>query len=93
MMPTKQEREPPNEAEQTKHAAVSARIGEQVIHTLGKPVDLLLVQVRKLWDNHYRVNVLVGADAVTFKIANSYFVEGDNDGVIVKSTPKIAKLY
>ena len=92
-MPTKLERDQPNDAEQTKRATLNARIGEQVIHTLGKPVDLLLVQVRELWDNHYRVNVLIGADAVTFRIANSYFVEGDNDGNIVKSTPKIAKQY
>jgi len=38
------------------------------------------VQVRRLWDDHYRVNVLIGEDAASAKIANSYFVEADGDG-------------
>ena len=73
--------------------ALNALIAEQVVHILGKPEGLHQVQVRPLWGNYFRVNVLIGADAVTFRIANSYFVEGDNDGNIVKSTPKIAKQY
>ena len=65
-------------------------IGEQVIHTLGQPDGLQRVQVRPLWEDHYRVNVLVGADAASAMIAHSYFVEADADGNIIESTPKIA---
>jgi hypothetical protein len=65
-------------------------IGKQVIHTLGRPEGLLGVQVRPLWQDHYRVNVLVGADAASAIIAHSYFVEADVDGNIIESTPKIA---
>jgi hypothetical protein len=68
-------------------------IAEQLIHTLGEPGGLLKVQVRPLWENHYRVNVFIGGDAISATIANSYFVTADNDGNIVKSTPKITKQY
>jgi hypothetical protein len=89
-MPTKQ---PPAGPDQINRDGLDSRIRDQVIGTLGKPVDLVLVQVRQLWENHYRVNVLVGANAVTFKIVNSYFVEGDSDGNIIESTPKMVKQY
>ena len=65
-------------------------IGEQVIHRLGQPDGLQRVQVRPLWQDHYRVNVLVGANAASALIAHSYFVEADADGNIIESTPKIA---
>jgi hypothetical protein len=51
---------------------VNALIGDQVIHTLGKPGELLRVQVRRLWENYYRVNVVVGPDAPSVKVANSF---------------------
>ena len=49
--------------------------------------------VRPLWQDHYRVNVFVGGNAVLAKIANSYFVQADGDGNIVKASPKITKQY
>jgi hypothetical protein len=70
-----------------------ARIGRQVIRTLGAPDDLLQVQVRPLWENFYRVNIFVGVDAAWAKIANSYFVQTDRDGKVVASTPRIMKQY
>ena len=72
---------------------LDALIGKRVIDTLGKPGGLHKVQVRRLWDDHYRVNVLIGEDAASAKIANSYFLEADSDGNIVGSTPKITKQY
>jgi hypothetical protein len=51
------------------------------------------VQVRHLWEDHYRVNVFVGLDAASAKVANSYFLVADSDGNIVASTPKITKQY
>lgn len=68
-------------------------IGERVMHALGRPTDLLSVQVRKLWDAHYRVNVIVGANAGSVKVAKSYFVVSDSDGNLIAATPKITKQY
>jgi len=43
-------------------------------------------------DNNYRVNVFVG-DAVSAKVAHSFFVAADGDGKIVSSTPAITREY
>jgi hypothetical protein len=87
-MSTKQEHD---ESQQGKEReGRNARIRQRVIHTLGQPDGLHAVQVRPLWGDHYRVNVLVGADATSARIAHSYFVEADAEGNIVESTPKIA---
>jgi hypothetical protein len=63
------------------------------MHTLGEPADLLQVNVRRLWEDCFRVNVLIGRDIVSVKIANSYFVKADSDGNIVESSPKIIMQY
>jgi hypothetical protein len=68
-------------------------IGEQVMHVLGEPVDLVQVQVRSLWMNHYRVNVFTGENVTAARIANSYFLSVDGDGNIVASIPQLAKQY
>jgi hypothetical protein len=72
---------------------LSALIGERVLSQLGKPVDLHRVQVRRLWDGHYRVNILIGADAASAKVSDSYFLQADGDGNIVTSTPQISRHY
>jgi hypothetical protein len=77
--------------ERHKQEALNALIGEQVLHTLGEPAGLHKVSVRPLWANVYRVNVFVGPDAVSARIANSFFLNVDGDGKIVASTPKIAR--
>ena len=46
------------------------------------------MQVRLLWEDHYRVNILVGLDAASAKVAHSYLVTADSDGNIVAATPK-----
>jgi hypothetical protein len=92
-MPVTQQPKQHEDPEQHKRAMLNALIGEQVIHVLGQPDNLLQMQVRLLWQNHYRVNVLIGADAASARIANSYFVKSDSDGNIVESTPKISKQY
>src|SRR5437868_5983152 len=78
----------PNECE-----ALNARIGKAVIRALGDPHDLLRVQVRQVWEDHYRVNVLVGANAACARVAHSYFLGADSNGAILTSTPKITKQY
>ena len=70
-----------------------AVIRNRVIHTLGQPGDLHLVQVRHLWENHYRVNVLVGPETVSAKVLHSYFLVADLDGNIIESVPKITRQY
>ena len=68
-------------------------IREQVINALGKPIDLRKVQVRKVWKDHYRVNVIVGMNAGSVRFANSYFLKIDSDGSLITATPKITKQY
>jgi hypothetical protein len=72
---------------------LDSTIGQQVMETLGKPEDLHKVLVRRLWDNHYRVNIFVGADDYSNKIAHSYFLVADGDGKILTATPKTTKKY
>jgi hypothetical protein len=72
---------------------LSALIKKRVLDTLGEPGNLHEVQVRRLWQDHYRVNVLVGADAASVRVAHSFFLEANHDGGIVGSTPGITKQY
>jgi hypothetical protein len=92
-VPTKQQREQDRDLEQHKTETLRSLVEEQAIHRLGKPVGLRHVQVRRLWENRYRVNVLTGESAVFAKIANSYFVKADSDGNIVESDPEMTKLF
>jgi hypothetical protein len=81
------------DSEHHKHEALIGHLREQVISNLGQPVNLLQLQVRMLWEKHYRVNVLIGPDVVSGKVANSYFLTTDADGNIVQSIPKISRQY
>ena len=69
-----------------------AIIGRHVLHALNDPSGLCRVQVRPLWSNFYRVNVLVEDQAGTVTIPHSYFLEVDGEGNIIEATPKIARL-
>jgi hypothetical protein len=68
-------------------------IRSHLMSALGSPGNLQRVQVRRLWENHYRVNVLIGADIASVKVAHSYFVEADDNGTIITSTPEITRQY
>lgn len=68
-------------------------VGKYVLHNLGQPGDLQRLQVRHLWADHYRVNVFVGVDPVSVKVAHSYFLVVDSEGNILGSTPKITRHY
>lgn len=72
---------------------LNALIGQQVLHALGEPRNLLKVQVRPLWDGKYRVNIFVGADAARATIPHSYFVVAGGDGNVLSATPTIHKHY
>lgn len=88
-----QPREQERNEERQQRQRLNALIGNKVIFNLGAPDLLHLVQVRQLWDDRYRVNVLVGENAASAKVAHSYFLVVDGEGNIVVSTPKITKLY
>ena len=79
--------------EKEQRQQLAAVIGNRVIHSLGQPGDLHMVQVRHLWEDRYRVNVLVGPETVSAKVLHSYFLVADLDGNIIESTPKITRQY
>jgi len=64
-----------------------------VITSLGRPPGLYRVAVIPLWPSHYRVNVLIGPDATSVCIPQSYFVVVGDEGAIIRSTPPIIRLY
>src|SRR5262245_55766720 len=70
-----------------------AEIGRRVMGSLGKPPALQCVQVRWLWEDRFRVNVLVGPDAASVSIAHSYFLVADGDGNVLAATPVITRQY
>lgn len=72
---------------------LAAAICTSVMHTLGRPANLFRVAAFRLWGNHFRVNVQTGADAVTVRIAHSYFVSADENGRVVESVPPITRCY
>ena len=90
---TLQIEQPKDEIKQGEHRSRNQLIRELVLHVLGVPADMRRVQVRKLWENHYRVNVLVGVDGGAMRIGNSYFLVIDSDGMLIAATPEITKQY
>ena len=93
-MPNKlQHEQPKGEMQRDERETLDDLIREQVIHALGTPIDLRNVQVRKIWKDHYRVNVIVGMNAGSIRVANSFFLEIDGDGSLIAATPTITKQY
>jgi predicted NBD/HSP70 family sugar kinase len=92
-MPTKQQQKRSMDSEPPPAHPQAAVIAHGVINALGQPGNLHKVQVRSLWQDHFRVNVLVGGDALSARIAHSYFLVADGDGNIIAATPKIARQY
>ena len=72
---------------------VALAITAAVLRQLGKPADLFRVSVVRLWENRYRVNVHTGPDAVSARVAHSFFLTADDDGRVVASDPAITRLY
>jgi hypothetical protein len=92
-MPTKPQEKQHTDQEKQEPQQRAPVIAKHVMDTLGQPGDLHRVQVRPLWEGYYRVNVLVGVDAASAKVAHSYFLVADGDGNIIASTPKITRQY
>jgi hypothetical protein len=90
-MPSAQTGEPRKDRERQDGENQENMIRGQVLRTLGETGGLGRVQVRSLWGNFYRVNVVVGDDPGCAKITRSYFLETDGEGNIVESTPRIVR--
>ena len=92
-MAKKQEPEMANEPEHKGNEALDALVGKHVILALGRPPNMLRVQVRCLWSAFYRVNVFVGGDDASATVANGYVVQVSPDGHVLEAEPAIAKQY
>lgn len=66
-------------------------ISQQVLSHLGRPSNLRSVQVRWLWDDRCRVNVIVGEDEP--RVAHSFFLSVDGKGAILEANPRLAQAY
>src|SRR6476469_4568624 len=64
-----------------------------VLAALGRPVGLYQVAVRPRWQNYYRVNVLIGPDATSVRVAHSFCVDAGAGGEILSAAPPITRLY
>jgi len=92
-MPTKEQgKHQAKLAKQTHEKRRGVLVG-QLLQALGQPGTLYRVEVRHLWEDHYRANVFVGADAASTRVAHSFFLEVDEDGNIIASAPEITRQY
>ncbi len=87
------QRQDSREAEEQDNRRRDDLLGGQVLRALGQPDVPYAVQVRPLWDGHYRVNVFLGADVTSLRVAHSYFLVTDDDGAILAATPPITRQY
>jgi hypothetical protein len=92
-MTTKSQQGQGRDKERFERDSLHTRIGQKILSTLGRPGDVHAVQVRHLWEDNYRVNVLVGPSAAAARVAHSYFVVVNGEGDIVTAAPVIAPRY
>src|SRR5207244_4377082 len=93
LMPAQKQDKQPADREKNDRQQVNAVIGNHVLDALGRPGDLVRVKVHRLWQDHYRVNVLIGADVASTTVAHSFFLVTDDAGAIRTATPAITKRY
>ena len=72
---------------------LEAVVRDNVLFDLGKPPGQHRVQVKCVCGDSYRVNVFIGPDISSFKLAHSYFLKADRDGKILASSPSITRVY
>ncbi len=92
-MPTKEQGQQQAELAKQTPEQRSSVIVSQLLQALGRPATLYRVEIRHLWDDHYRANVFVGADAASTRVAHSFFIVADEDGNIITSVPDITRKY
>ena len=69
------------------------RVRSAVLLALGTPPDLFKVDVRRVWERHYRVNVWIGEKVHCTRVVHTYFVAIDDRGAIKSSSPRIQREY
>ena len=83
------------EPEQTTVSVQEERIGDYVLDRLGRPNNLYRVDVKKLWGDKFRVNVLCtvekGLRLDIVRITDSFFATVSDLGI--ETVPAIAKKY
>jgi hypothetical protein len=72
---------------------LSVRVAASVLRLLGRPQGRHRVDVHPLWQNRYRVNVLVGERSTYAEIPHSFFVVADDAGNVLTSAPPINRQY
>lgn len=92
-MPTTEQGKQQADEAKPAHDQRSSVIVGQLLQILGRPTIPYRVEIRHLWDNHYRANVFVGADAASTRVAHSFFMLADEGGNILTSAPVITKKY
>jgi hypothetical protein len=92
-MPTDQQGKQHTGLEKQRLPERGALISRHVLRALGQPDAPHRVEVRHLWEEHYRVNVLVEAGTASFRVAHSYFLITDEHGAVLASTPAITRQY
>jgi hypothetical protein len=70
---------------------LKALIGSHVRRALGESGGKGRVEVRPLWDGHYRVNLVVGDGPGCGTIARSFVLRADGAGNDLESTPKLTR--
>jgi hypothetical protein len=83
----------PTELAKPEPGLLEAIVRDNVLLNLGEPIGLHSVQVKCVWGDKYRVNVFVGGDVSSLRIAHTYFVQADPNGQILASTPSITRVY
>ena len=92
-MPTTPQGDRTSPEESSRRGALHSLIGCHVISSLGRPEHMRKVHVYPVGHDTFRVNVEVGENAATARIAESFFLTADSEGNILASTPKIVRMY
>lgn len=66
-------------------------ISKQILSQLGRPHDLISVQVRWLWNGRCRVNVICGEPQP--RVGHSFFLSVDEHGTILEANPHVQREY
>jgi hypothetical protein len=92
-MTTTQRAERQRQEEVATTERLAALIRQQVLQILGTPPGWHAVQVRPLWGDYFRVNVLTGENITCFTIDHSFFLLTDGEGGVIESSPPMVKRY
>jgi len=92
-MTTTQQTELQREEERGAAECQAVRIRQQVLQALGTPPGWHRVQVRPLWGDYFRVNVLIGENITSFTIRHSFFLLTDGEGGVLEASPEMVKRY